>query len=284
MKSIICVLLLFSVSFSQSAKNNFHLSGNFKSDSKLIQKEFEAQQYVKHSFQNEKRKSPFLGAIMSLLIPGSGEIYAEEYWKAAIFIAVEAAAITTAVIYDKKGDDKTAEFENFANQHWSAKRYAEWTLRNLPTLNPSLNPADFNVINPDGTVNWSELNRLERAIGYGYSHTLAPFGDQQYYEMIGKYPQFSHGWSDSNPDDTDYHILSPFFRYYSNMRGKANDLYKVASTAVIFIYVNHFLSALDAAWSVAGYNKNLAMKVRMEQINLAGQIEYVPTLNFSLSF
>lgn len=284
MKSIICVLLFFNVSFSQTAEKDFLLSGNLKGDSKRIQKDYEAQQYVKHSFQYEKRKSSFLGGIMSLLIPGSGEIYAEEYLKAAIFIAVEAAAITTAVIYDKKGDDKTAEFENFANQHWSAKRYAEWTLRNLSTLNSSLNPTDYNVINPDGTVNWSELNRLERAIGYGYTHTLAPFGDQQYYEMIGKYPQFSHGWSDSNPNDTDYLILSPFFKAYSIMRGEANDLYKVASTAVIFIYVNHFLSALDAAWSVASYNKNLAVKVRMEQMNLAGQIEYVPTLNFSLGF
>lgn len=286
MKSLICAILFFNLSFSQTAKNDFLLSGNLRSDSKLIQKEYEAQQYVKHSFQNEKRKSPFLGGIMSLLIPGSGEIYAGEYLKAAIFIAVEAAAITTAVIYDKKGDDKTAEFESFANQHWSAKRYAEWTLNNLQVLNPSLDANYYRTIvfNSDGSVNWAGLNQLERAIGYGYSHTLAPFGDQQYYEMIGKYPQFSHGWSDSNFDDTDYHILSPFFKSYSIMRGEANDLYKVASTAVIFIYVNHFLSALDAAWSVASYNNNLAMKIRMEQMNLAGQIEYIPTLNFTLSF
>jgi hypothetical protein len=102
--------------------------------------------------------------------------------------------------------------------------------------------------------------------------------------MIGKYPQFSHGWSDSNPADTDYHILSPFFKSYSIMRGDANDLYSVASTAVIIVYVNHFLSALDAAWSVASYNKSLAVNMRIEQQNLAGRIEFVPTINFALSF
>ena len=102
--------------------------------------------------------------------------------------------------------------------------------------------------------------------------------------MIGKYPQFSHGWSDSKFEDTDYHILSPNFKSYSTMRGKANDLYNVASTAVIGIYVNHFLSALDAAWSVANYNSELAMKMRVEQMNLTGRIELVPTINFSLSF
>lgn len=284
MKNLIIIFVFASLCLAQSFNHNIELTGNLKVDSKIIQENYLSQNSNKQTFQLNNKKSPWLGGIMSLILPGAGEIYAEEYWKAAIFIAVEAAAITTAIIYDKKGDNKTAEFENFANQHWSAKRYAEWTLRNLSILNPSLNASDFNVINPDGTVNWSELNRLERSIGYGYSHTLAPFGDQQYYEMIGKYPQFSHGWSDSNPDDTDYHILSPFFKSYSIMRGEANDLYKVASTAVIFIYINHFLSALDAAWSVASYNKNLAMRIRMEQINLAGQIEYVPTLNFSLSF
>lgn len=284
MKFLICFLVLTITSLCQSSQENLLLTGNFASDSKLILKNYEMQLSSKHNLQINNKKSALLGGIMSLIVPGAGEIYAEEYWKAAIFIAVEAAAITTAIIYDKKGDDKTAEFESFANQNWSAKRYAEWTLANLPVLNPSLNAFDFNIINPNGTVNWSELNRLERAIGHGYSHTLAPYGDQQYYEMIGKYPQFSHGWNDSIFEETDYHILSPNFKVYSIMRGKANDLYNVASTAVIFIYVNHFLSALDAAWSVANYNSEVAMKMRVEQFNLTGRIEFVPTINFSLSF
>jgi hypothetical protein len=253
-------------------------------DSKVIQNNYTENRAVEYNFKTNEKKSPFLGGIMSLVVPGAGEIYAGEYLKAGIFIAIEAAMITTAIIYDNKGDDKTAEFENYANQNWSAERYAAWTLNNLQVLNPSLNVSDYSVINQDGSVNWSELNRLERAIGSGYSHSLAPFGDQQYYEMIGKYPQFSHGWNDSNPADTDYHILSPNFKSYSTMRGKANDLYNVASTAVIGIYVNHFLSALDAAWSVANYNSEIAMKMRIEQMNLTGRIELVPTLNFSLSF
>ena len=287
MKILFFAILFFTTAFSQSSEGELLLTGNLNSDSKFILSNYQENQIIKHNFQMENKKSPILGGLMSILLPGAGEIYAGEYWKAAIFIAVEAAAITTAVIYDKKGDDKTAEFESFANQNWDIKRYAEWTLNNLPVLNASLNASDYRdlVINPsDGSVNWSELNNLERAIGNGYSHTLAQYGDQQYYEMIGKYPQFSHGWSDSEPSDTDYHILSPYFKSYSIMRGDANDLYGVASTAVIFIYVNHFLSALDAAWSVANYNNELAVKFRMEQINLAGRIEYTPTINIALSF
>lgn len=283
MKIIICIAVLFSTSFSQTENPKLSLTGSLSGDTKIIQSNYEVTQKYELNYQQNK-KSPMLGALMSLIIPGAGEFYAEDYLKAGIFLAIEAAAITTAIIYDKKGDNKTTEFENFANENWSAERYARWTINNLQQLNPSLTPGDYAVFNQDGSVNWSELNRLERAIGSGYSHSLAPFGEQQYYEMIGKYPQFSHGWSDSNPSDTDYHILSPFFKSYSIMRGDANDLYSVASTAVIVVYVNHFLSALDAAWSVASYNKSLAVSMRIEQQNLAGRIEFVPTINFALSF
>jgi hypothetical protein len=284
MKILICSILFLTSLLGQSSNEKLLLSGNLTSDSKVIQKNYEENRAVEYNFQTNERKSPMLGGIMSLVVPGAGEIYAGEYWKAGIFIAIEAAVITTAIIYDKKGDNKTSEFENFANQNWSPKRYAEWTINNLQILAPSLKAQDYNVFNSDGSLNWGELNRLERDIGNGYSHSLAPFADQQYYEMIGKYPQFSHGWNDSNPSDTDYHILSPNFKSYSIMRGDANDLYSVASTAVIFIYINHFLSALDAAWSVVSYNKDLTMNIRMEQINLAGRIEFVPTINFSMSF
>lgn len=283
MKTLICVLILFSTSFGQNENQKLLLTGSLNDDTKIIQSNYEMNRKLEMKFQQDK-KSPMLGALMSLIIPGAGEVYAEDYLKAGIFIALEAAAITTAIIYNNKGNNKTAEFEDFANQNWSAERYARWTINNLQYLNPSLNANDYAIFKQDGSVNWNELNRLERAIGSGYSHSLAPFGDQQYYEMIGKYPQFSHGWSDSNPADTDYHILSPFFTSYSLMRGKANDYYSVASTAVIIIYVNHFLSALDAAWSVSTYNKSLAVKMRVEQQNLADRIEFVPTINFSLSF
>jgi hypothetical protein len=52
------------------------------------------------------------------------------------------------------------------------------------------------------------------------------------------------------------------------MRGKANDYYNVASKAVIGIYLNHFLSTLDAVWSTAQYNKQISMSFRTENIQL----------------
>ncbi len=68
------------------------------------------------------------------------------------------------------------------------------------------------------------------------------------------------------------------------MRGNANDAYNVASKAVIGLYINHLLSAVDAVWSATTYNNNLAIKVRVQNIQFADKIEFVPTLNISYNF
>lgn len=288
----ITTMVLFSVCtqnlFSQVDQKDIELSGNLLADSKLLMintVNINPQVMV----QQSNKKSPFLAGVLSFVLPGAGEFYAESYLKAGIFLAIEAAVITTAVIYDKKGDKQTESFERFANENWSVVKYANWTIKNLQDPNsviyrPNFNPADYAIFNSNGSVNWSELNRLERSIGFGYSHSLAPYGDQQYYEMIGKYPQFSHGWNDANYDDTDYHILSHNYLYYSGERGKANDLYNVATKAVIGIYINHFLSIIDAVWTTVNYNKDLSVKFRLEQNNFVREINFIPTMHVSYSF
>jgi hypothetical protein len=58
--------------------------------------------------------------------------YNEDYWIAGVFVVIEAALITTAVVYDNKGDDQTEYFESYADDYtnpdhnWSVVRYAEW--------------------------------------------------------------------------------------------------------------------------------------------------------------
>ena len=282
--SAVLTILLISTINAQNFDNHKILTGNLSADAKILSAGYIEPINPQISLSVENKKSPVLAGVLSLLIPGAGEIYTEEYLKAGIFIAIEAAVITTAVIYDKKGNDKTIEFQNYADKNWSVNKYAEWTLDNLPTLNSSLNASDFSVFNTDGSVNWAELNRLERSIGRGYSHSLPPYGEQQYYELIGKYPQYSAGWNDFDDNLTDYHNSSPNFLFYAGERGKANDLYNIASKAVIGIYINHFLSTLDAVWSATRFNKNIAVKVRLENLQLTDHSEFIPTLYLTYSF
>ncbi len=288
----ILIVLLFQVAHNFSnaqCLNQFNLSGSLAIDSHLSPNMLLEKKTTEINSISPNAKSPVLAGILSGIIPGAGEFYAGSYLKAAILFTLEAAAITTAIIYNNKGDSQTQAFENFANQHWSVIRYAEWTLANVQHINGSIDPTAFNVLVKDnnGTVtgiNWSELNRLESALGDGYSHMLPHQGEQQYYELIGKYPQYSHGWDAANQNDTDFHILTPEFNDYTHQRAVANDYYATGKTGLIIVYVNHFLSIFDAVWSVSRFNKSLAVNFRVRNDNLANQLNVVPTLNLSYNF
>jgi hypothetical protein len=224
---------------------------------------------------------------MSAVVPGSGEIYVGEYLKAAIFLAVEATLITVAVVKNNEGDRLTSEFEAFADEHWSVVDYAEYLRDHRTELGL---PEDCNIdeiINQDESLppweritDWAALNHCESP----FSHHLPPYGQQQYYELIGKYPQYSCGWDEFDPATDAFRYVPQIMKDYSIMRGNANDAYNVASTAVIGIYINHLLSAIDAVWSASTYNKNLAVKMRVQNMQLANRIEFVPTLNISYNF
>ena len=294
---LLLLILISAADFNiaqQAANNKTQLTGNLLTDSKLVSTTFSHSKTPAMELQTTGKKSRFLGGLFSFILPGAGEFYAGSYLKAAIFVAVEAAAITTAVVYNNKGDKQTRFFQDYANQHWSVRKYAFWTAQNLKTLAPGMSQADVTKYQADfptdnSPVNWSTLNQMEVAIGSdpgaeGYTHQLPPFGEQQYYELIGKYPQYSHGWDTSNLMDTDYHVLTSQFLWYADQRGEANHLYSIGSTAVIFVYVNHFLSAIDGVWSVDRYNDTIAMNMRIQPVNFSGKIDYMPTLNLSYNF
>ena len=264
------------------------LSGSLNLDSKISFDKSE--KFSKDNIKNinENKKSPLLAGALSFVVPGAGEFYSESYIKSAVFVAIEATAITIGLIYDKKGNDQTDFFQNYANQHWSVERYAKWTVKNASSINNEITDVtQYKVFYSNGTVNWQELNRLENAIGKYYSHRLPYYGEQQYYELIGKYPQFNVGWDDFGDENTPFVYGDPLtekFHYYSEERGKANDFYNIASKAVIVVVVNHIISALDAAWSAHGYNSNLQMHASIEKYNTGFKTVYYPQLNLQYSF
>ena len=238
-----------------------------------------------------QRRSPWLAAGMSLVVPGSGEFYAESFWKSAGFFALDVAVWVLAYSYDKRGDRQTDSFQDFANQHWSVVKYAQYALDNLAP--PGAGYDGLLVAGTEGRppwerVNWQVLNRMERDIsatpkGQYYSHTLPPYNDQQYYELIGKYPQFNQGWDDAPTIFAYGDPVTAQFLYYSKERGRANDYYTTASTFVVVAVVNHVLSAVDAAWSAGSYNRVHA-KVGMQTVPARDHLARVPVVTLSYSF
>lgn len=308
-KIFICTLVVFllvpffnAATAQELAENNTKLTGILTIDSRNVAYANSGEKKAELNLKVPGKKNRWLAGLFSLILPGAGEYYAHSYLKGAIFTVVEAAAITTALIYNHKGDSQTNFFQNYANKNWDVSKYAAWTLNNLDnipgaaTVDPSKyhvfkdnidwktlgNNTDWSKLNSD--VNWSELNRLESDLGGGYTHQLPYIGNQQYYELIGKYPQYSHGWATANFNDADYHTLTDQFLWYSHQRGVANEYYQTGATAVAFIYINHFLSVLDAIWTTDRYNNSIELKLRMERQNYSYNLQFVPTLHLSVNF
>lgn len=283
---IIIFFTVTSIITSQDYEENL-LSGQLIYDSQFALTKIPNLSLTNDQSAETKKKSPLFAAVLSFALPGAGEFYSEQYLKSAIFVAAEITAITIGLIYDKKGDDQTIEFQNFAHAHWDVRRYAKWTITNASSINSLVNVSEYNVFDINGNVIWAELNKLESAIGKYYSHRLAPFKDQQYYEMIGKYPQFNVGWDDFGDENKPFAYGDPLtdnFLFYSKERGKANDFYNVASTAVLVIVTNHILSALDAAWSAASFNKDLNISSEIKKVDFGFRTFYYPQLNLQYSF
>jgi len=276
---------LLTVNFAQNIElENYKLTGNLLADSKIVLNDYEELSAVFALDDLPDKKSPVLAGVMSAVLPGSGELYVGEYLKAAIFLAVEATLITVAVVYNNEGDELTAEFEAFADEHWSVVDYSEYLMEHWQEIGLSEQCViDINYegnLPPWERVNWNDLNHCERE----FSHKLHPYGEQQYYELIGKYPQYSSGWDEFDPAVDGFREVPQIMKDYSIMRGNANDAYNVASKAVIGLYINHLLSAIDAVWSATNYNKNLAVNMRVQNVQLADRIEFMPTLNISYKF
>lgn len=296
-KLIVIYLLIILTNALLAQEEGINLSGNLSIDSKIS---FSATKQLVDDDNKivNRKKSPFLAGLFSFVVPGAGEFYAESYLKSALFFAAEVAAISVGIIYDGKGDDQTEVFQNYANERWDAAKYARWTIDNLedhlnPILENNLSASDYSDLFYDEErtrVNWNVLNELESDIGGWYSHRLERYGEQQYYEMIGKYPQFNPGWDDFDESskftytNTNRDPVTAHFDYYSGLRGKANDFYNIASTAVVIVVVNHILSAADAAWSASRYNKTLSLNMSLEKENIGFTTIVHPQLNMKLNF
>ncbi len=229
-------------------------------------------------------KSPWTAGLLSLAVPGAGEVYANSPVKGAVFFAAEAASWIMYAVYEKKGNDQKNLYTAYANEHYSPVRYAKWLKdyivgRSIPGITPADTTYLFNGTPdltggpPFSSLNWARLNNIESELGseaVGFTHQLPYYGEQQYFELIGKYIQFIKGWD--TEDITDLNLPEVQDRYlpehrqffsYGEMFNQADSYYNTASSFVSVIVVNHLLSAIDAFWTASRYNSSLHADVRM---------------------
>jgi hypothetical protein len=161
--------------------------------------------------------------LMSVLVPGAGEIYMGYYVRGIALVAAEVAAWTGYIYYHDKGMDERQDYENFADTHWDYDRWIDW--------HPDAYPLDLTFEELDS------IGRGKWATGGGFPpyHPYFPKEEdkQSYYETIGKYDWFISGWADFDPvaipHDTDLRTQ------YRAMRKTSNDDLKTADR---FIYLS----------------------------------------------
>lgn len=248
--------------------------------------------------ESVNRKSPLLAGILSAAIPGAGEVYSGHWIRALVHFGIELTAWGFYFHYDARGDSQTELYKGFAHENWNVVDYAKWLndywWDTIPDLENNPRPNRINIDedvnkNPWERVSWSEIHAIETKIQQ-FSHRLEPFGTQQYYELIGKYPQYTRGWNDSIPlDDVEqerieyFDDISDMFTFYSSKRGYANTLYARAHNAAIVVFLNHFISAFHAAYLAHRFNEaHFAVDIENRR-DLYGE-RFVPTMRLQIEF
>lgn len=305
---IVCGLVLVSLpartqfkSFGENEQSQQILTGNLHNDLSINSNSFDTPDttLVKRKVIYRKKYSPLRAGLFSAVIPGAGQFYTKSYWQSAAFFSAEVLMWVIYVKHENSGDSKTDDFQRFADEHWSAIRYAHWIQNSAYAAYYTSDILPSGVSDNDSwtLVNWDALNKCEQRIGdlgvtdpvnfphgTGFTHKLENHGEQQYYEMIGKYAQFGGGWDDATSftaNDILTQNVSPRFKAYSEMRGKANDEYTIARTVSYLIVANHVFSALEAAWNAARINNRIKLQGHIQSRRVYGNIvEYVPTLHF----
>ncbi|MCC5905558.1 MAG: hypothetical protein JJU13_05095 [Balneolaceae bacterium] len=231
----------------------------------------------------------------SLIVPGSGQISNRSWFRAGMFLAIEATSIFMAVEYRNRGVNGERDYERWANNNWSVVQYSNWLVdyHNYHNINNShinelkemvdgVNPA-FNIRDDWDAVDISVLRDVERNTPYfttddianqNFSHVLPEYGSQQYYELIAKYYQYQAGWRDYNDFHDSIGNTGRFFeeRYYVDRNGRHashfffdgarraqqfNDDYRTSNFFIHLLIANHIISAFDAYFTVRVQQRRL---------------------------
>lgn len=157
-------------------------------------------------------KKKYLPVLLSALVPGAGEIYMG-YWKrGAVLVAAEAAAWTGYVKFHEDGLDMREQYEAFADENWSQRKWIDDHPNVYPTFQGwSVEQLDSLGQVVSGSGSWP-----------GYNPWVSKEEDKQhFYENIGKYDWYISGWTDYDPDTQPHD--TPLRDEYRSMRRESND-------------------------------------------------------------
>jgi len=274
-KSIVLIFILSTITFGEDLSSLVDNRFAIKLDLQNISSS--TMSTVNDS--SEAGVSKILPTVASLIIPGFGQyLNFSPWWKVALFTGIEVAGIAGYFAWKNEADDKTQEYENWADEHWKAQR---WVSDSSILLNDIVSSGHTEV--DDVRIDGSHDLTIVVNGKYESSHILLTnpnleytvIRDFDYYEGIGKYDQFVAGWDDAITDweivikqitdgKNELIVMTPNKRKYLEIRDESNKFYKRAKIAATTLLINHLISALDVLL-FSKFNSELSIEMDVSQ-------------------
>lgn len=185
MKKALLLILLWSVLASAMAQGI---------DDLIFEPEEDDEEYSDIIQVNFAKKDARLAMLMSALVPGAGQFYADRSaFITYVFPVLELAAIGGALYFDKIGDEKTEDFEFYATGETIEQTF-NYTVNGIDYSYTYTGPRYRREFQDLVQTVLSEVDAMD--IYDGSYFRLDENNTQHFYEDIGKYNKYIFGWSD----------------------------------------------------------------------------------------
>jgi hypothetical protein len=217
------------------------------------------------------RKSVARAMLLSAVLPGLGQMYAGGRRGYAVGGTMAAVDVLSAWLYydnNRKGDDRKADYQAFARDHYDRERFEGYV---RDTIVPLSSYSGFESCTDPGSYDSSEC--------WTEIHSVFPLSDRDdaaFYEQIGDEDRYVFGWDDWYPDRPPNHAdawidWDPFSAFpgeipttsdnreiYRDMKSEADDYFGKADRYAWVMVIGRVVSMIDAAILVKLRNRDLA--------------------------
>jgi len=221
--------------------------------------------------------------LYSFFIPGSGQyLVNNDKSKGILFLGLEIIALVGYNHFLKKADNYKIQYQTYGNNHWNfitwCNNYYDWESPNneffyvfandesgnYPGISEDSHHIDF-TYNDNGIIRYvssssSEFEELyinenleneESAQDFYNNNDVVIRRDHNFYENISKYNHFFAGWDDHDEiytyDNNGYIVATSDNKaIYRSIYDKSVQNYRTKNNFVNYIFINHFVSMLDA--------------------------------------
>ncbi|MBT3299887.1 MAG: hypothetical protein HN657_07420 [Candidatus Marinimicrobia bacterium] len=206
--------------------------------------------------------------LKSLIIPGWGQYDNKApLWKILTFASIEIGSILSAYHFTNLGESSQLEYENFADDYWTLEKWYIFTQSHTADLGQygikltggshalQLFLLTDSLVNVYGNnfISSNEIDGLYESIANGDVKVVR---DHHFYENVGKYNQFTGGWSDVDEYDLiekavsdtsiEMLVMTDLKDDYLNMRFDSNQFKLIAKYSVTALMFNHIFAGLEA--------------------------------------